>query len=120
MKHSISKETSDYLEKYKDDEVVNYYSSADELEIIIFESGLRIKHVYIDRELDLMALVLNSKKIIKRKVSEFTPLMNSSENDLLLFENDGTGIHWPRLDYDLSLKGFLRHELAYIDKPFSV
>ncbi len=120
MKHSISKETTDYLEKYKDDEVVNYFSSSDELEIIIFESGLRIKHVYIDRELDLMALVLNSKKIIKRKVSEFAPLMNSSENDLLLFENDGTGIHWPRLDYDLSLKGFLRHELAYIDKPFSV
>ena len=120
MKHLINKETADYLEKYKDDEVVNYFSSTDELEIIIFEEGLRIKHVYIDKELDLRVLVLNNKKLIKRKVGEFPPLMNSSESDLLSFENDGTGIHWPKLDYDLSLKGFLRHELAYIDKPFSV
>ena len=120
MNHLINKETADYLEKYDDNEVVNYFSSTDDLEIIIFEEGLRIKHVYIDKELDLMVLVLNNKKLIKRKVSEFPPLMNSSENDLLSFENDGTGIHWPKLDYDLSLKGFLRHELAYIDKPFSV
>ncbi len=119
MKPSIHKETSDFLSKYKDDEVVNYFSGADELEIIIFEEGLRIKHVYIDKELDLMALVLNSKKIIKRKLSEFPPLISSSEQDLLSFETDGVGIHWPKLDYDLSLKGFLRHEIAYIDKPFS-
>lgn len=120
MKPSIHKETSEYLKKYKDDEIVNFFSGSDEFEIIIFEEGLRIKHVYIDKELDLVALVLNNKKIIKRKLSEFLPLVACSEQDLPLFENDGTGIHWPKLDYDLSLKGFLRHELAYIDKPFSV
>jgi Protein of unknown function (DUF2442) len=120
MKHSIHNETIDFLGKHKSDEIVNYFSGADELEIIIFEEGLRIKHVYIDKELDLIALVLNNKKIIKRKVSEFPQLMTASNHDLLLFENDGVGIHWPQIDFDLSLKGFLRYELAHIDKPFSV
>lgn len=120
MKPSINSDTMDFLKKCNDNDVVNYFSGSDELESIIFEEGLRIKHLYLDRELDLMAIVLNNKKIMKRKLSEFAALAISSEIDLLAFENDGLGINWPKLDYDLSLKGFLRHELAYVDKPFSV
>jgi hypothetical protein len=120
MKPSIDNETLDFLKKHNDNDAVNYFSGSDELESIIFEEGLRIKHLYLDRELDLMAIVLNNKKIMKSKLSEFTALAISSESDLLTFENDGVGIHWPKLDYDLSLKGFLRHELACIDRPFSV
>jgi hypothetical protein len=34
--------------------------------------------------------------------------------------NNGTGIHWPSLDEDLSLKGFLRDELLKVVKPSTV
>jgi hypothetical protein len=89
MKPSIDNETLDFLKKHNDNDVVNYFSGSDELESIIFEEGLHIKHLYLDKELDLMAIVLNNKKIMKRKLSEFTALAISSEADLLSFENDG-------------------------------
>ncbi|WP_394366572.1 DUF2442 domain-containing protein [Cyclobacterium salsum] len=36
------------------------------------------------------------------------------------FINDGVAIHWPDLDEDLSLRGFLKYELSKMDPPPSV
>lgn len=44
--------------------------------------------------------------------------MNASEEELKQYEliADGKGIHWPLLDEDLSLKGFLQAEIRNVVK----
>ena len=88
--------------------------SKDPLDQMIFERGLRIRRVWIDRETDLIIVLLNNKKILKRPFSDFKRLANASEEQLLDFENNGIDIHWPQIDEDLSLRGFLRYELEHI------
>lgn len=87
------------------------------LDQLIFEESLRIHQVWIDKSLDLIVLLLNNKKILKRPISDFKLLVNATEAQLNDFETDGIGIHWPELDEDLSLRGFLKYELAHMDKP---
>jgi Protein of unknown function (DUF2442) len=67
--------------------------------------------------LDLIIVLLNNKKILKRPLSDFKRLAQATDVQLNNFENDGIGIHWPEVDEDLSLRGFLKYELAHIDKP---
>lgn len=86
--------------------------ATDPLDQLIFEEGLRIKSVWFDQELDMIIVLLNNKKIIQRPISDFTKLKNASEEQLYKYENDGIGIHWPEVDEDLSLRGFLKYELA--------
>jgi len=90
--------------------------ATDPLDILIFEEGLRIKSIWIDEELDLIIVLLNNKKIIQRPISDFSRLRNASSSQLNNYENDGIGIHWPDLDEDLGLRGFLKYELAHIGK----
>ncbi|MEM6843709.1 MAG: DUF2442 domain-containing protein [Bacteroidota bacterium] len=94
-----------------------YYGQMDALDRLIYEEGLRIKHIYFDQELALMLLVLNNKKVMKRTISEFKRLASATEQQLNNFENDGIGIHWPDVDEDLGLRGFLEYELIHMDKP---
>lgn len=88
--------------------------SSDSLDQLIFEEGLRVKNVWFDKDLDLIAVLLNNKKIIQRPISDFDRLRNATVDQLNHFENDGIGIHWPELDEDLSLRGFLKYELAHM------
>jgi hypothetical protein len=85
----------------------------DSIEKIIFEDGIRIEAVDIHPELDVMLVILNTKAVLHQKPSSYKLLKNADRNSLLQFEisGDGTGIHWPVLDEDLCLKGFLRDEL---------
>ncbi|MGB3588887.1 MAG: DUF2442 domain-containing protein [Tunicatimonas sp.] len=99
-----------------DSKVVNKRAS-DPLDQLIFEEGLRIKQVWFDQSLDLIVVLLNNKKILKRPLSDFKRLATATGNQLLNFENDGIGISWPDIDEDLSLRGFLKYELAHMDKP---
>lgn len=61
-------------------------NAKDPIDILIFEKGLRIKNVVIDKELDLIGVILNN----------------------------GIGIRWEDLDEDLSAKGFI-HSAAIND-----
>jgi hypothetical protein len=79
--------------------------AVDPIDRLIFEQGLKIKSVWIDKDLDLMVVLLNNRKIIQRALSVFRTLSQASLPDVLNFENDGFGIHW---DEDLSLRGFLK------------
>lgn len=88
--------------------------ATDSLDILIFEEGLRIKSVWFDEELDLIIVLLNNKKIIQRPISDFARLSQASPDELRNYENDGIGIHWPDVDEDLSLRGFLKYELAHM------
>ncbi len=90
----------------------------DAIEKIIFEDGVRIKAVDIHPELDVMLIVLNTTAVLRQKLSAYKLLKNADKELLMQFEltGDGTAIHWPALDEDLSLKGFLRDELLNVVK----
>jgi hypothetical protein len=88
----------------------------DALEQLIFEEGLSIVSVDIHKDLDLMLVILNTKAILRQKISSYKSLSKASSTDLERFEliAGGKGIHWPTLDEDLSLKGFLQQEIRNI------
>ena len=105
--------------KTSDNRLVNKRAS-DPLDQLIFEEGLRTQQVWFDRDLDLIVVLLNNKKALKRPLFDFKRLANAREEQIHNFENDGIGIHWPDVDEDLSLRGFLKYELAHMDKPVVV
>ncbi|MBI4649563.1 MAG: DUF2442 domain-containing protein [Bacteroidia bacterium] len=88
-------------------------SPLDEIEKIIYKDGLRINAIHFHKDVDLMLIILNNKKVISRLISEFTRLRKATEKQLNNYKliGKGTGIHWPDVDEDLSLKGFLKHEM---------
>ena len=93
-------------------------NSFDALEKLIFEEGLRIQMVDVHKEMDLMPIILNTKAILKQRLSAYPKLKAASEQQLPQYEliANGTGIHWPLLDEDLSLKGFLQDEIRSLVK----
>jgi len=90
--------------------------ASDPFDQLIFEKGLRIRHLLLDKGIDLMALVLSNGIIIKSKLSDFPRLRKASEKQLNDWQliSKGVGIEWPGLDEDLSLKGFIKS--AYLNR----
>ncbi|MEM6261825.1 MAG: DUF2442 domain-containing protein [Bacteroidota bacterium] len=120
MKPSIDKETEAYLaslDEKNPDEPDYYFRDMDEYDKLIYEGGLRVQRVIFEKELDLMVILLNSKKIITRSISEFPRLEVGNDEQLNAYEISPSGIHWDELDEDLSLKGFLRHEVNKVLRP---
>jgi hypothetical protein len=85
----------------------------DSIEKLINDEGLRIETLDFHPELDVMVIILNTKVLLKQKLSAHKQLKGASKDQLMKYEliAGGTGIHWPALDEDLSLKGFLNDEL---------
>lgn len=85
----------------------------DSIEKLIYDEGLRIMAVDIHKDLDLMLIILNTRTILKRNLSSYKRLKNAGAEKLANYRliARGTGIHWPTLDEDLSLKGFLKEEI---------
>lgn len=94
---------------------VNNY---DAIERLIYEEGLRIEAVDFHPEMDMMLILLNTRAVLHQTISAYAKLRMKEKHELLQYEiiGKGTGIRWPQLDEDLSLKGFLRDELANIAK----
>ena len=90
----------------------------DFIDNLIFKEGLRIKAVDIHPELDLITIYLNTKAVLSQNITSYKLLKGAKKSQLLQYEliGDGTGIHWPLLDEDLSLKGFLQDELRKVVK----
>ena len=84
----------------------------DPIDKLIFENGLKIKSAYFDKELDLMLIVLGNKKVLKRTISMSSRLNSATLQQLQQYEISRTGIHWPKIDEDLSLRGFLKEEMV--------
>ena len=104
------------LKDKPDNEAVNFFpEEMDAFERLIFQKGLRIVAIHCHRHLDLMLVVLNNKKTIKLPISGFEQLSNASDTQLNNFElmADRTGVHWPDLDEDLNLRGFLEYEFIH-------
>lgn len=83
--------------------------STEPIDRLIYERGLRIKDIYIDKALDLMLLVLNNGTIIRSGIAEHKRLKGVAQFCLEKWSliAGGTGLTWPDLDEDLSLRGFL-------------
>ena len=90
----------------------------DAIDNLIFTEGLRIKAVDIHPELDLITIYLNTKAVLTQNISSYKLLKDAEKSQLSQYEliGGGTGIHWPLLDEDLSLKGFLQDELRKVVK----
>ncbi len=90
----------------------------DAIEKLIHDEALRIEKVDIHPELDIMLIILNTKAVLHQRLSSHEGLKTQETRALLQYEliGGGTGIHWPLLDEDLSLKGFLRDELRNVVK----
>ena len=91
----------------------------DAIERLIFEDNLRIEAVDFHPELDVMIIILNTKAILRQNISTYKSLKKAKNSALLNYKliAGGTGIHWPDLDVDLSLKGFLRDTLKNAVNP---
>ena len=95
--------------------LVNKY---DTIEKLIYEEGLRIEAIDFHPELDVMLIVLNTKAVLHQKISSHKNLSGADKTILQQFEfiGNGIGIHWPLLNEDLSLKGFLTDTLRSVVK----
>ena len=91
----------------------NHY---DAIEAMIYSTGLRITSLEFFLELDLMIIVLNSGKVLRQSISYSKRLTGIDKASLenYRFIAGGVGVHWPDVDEDLSLKGFLLDELKRI------
>ena len=85
-------------------------NSYDTLEQLIYQEGIRIKEIDIHPDMDMLLIILNTGGVLQEKLSAYPQLHNASMESLKKYKliGKGTGIHWPELDEDLSLKGFLR------------
>lgn len=88
-------------------------SPLDEIEKIFYEGGIRILSLHFLKNVDLMLIILNNKKVLSRSISEFNSLKKATEKQLYNYKliGKGTGVHWADFDEDLSLKGFLKYEI---------
>lgn len=125
MKPTISKKTQEYLASLsqKDPNQPDYYyGEMDAIDRLIYKDGLRIKALHFHQDLDLMLIVLNNGKVLQRTLSFSKRLQQATLEQLNHYEfiGDGTGVHWPDVDEDLSLRGFLEEELTQVTKPLNI
>lgn len=80
------------------------------IEAMILREGLRIADVLPYKELDLLAIVLNSGDVLQARLSDFARLKKATAAQLKNWRliGGGIGIHWEAVAEDLSLRGFIR------------
>lgn len=90
----------------------------DAIESLIFTEGLRIEALDFHPDQDMMLVILNTKVVLIQNLSSYKSLKEADKSQLQQYEllGQGTGVHWPTLDEDLSLKGFLQNELRKVVK----
>lgn len=103
----ISKQLQTLLSEAGDDDVIDI---ADDLDRMILDSGLQIRHFGFARDLDLALFILNDKQVITRDLSSFPYLEKAEDYDLDQYRISEMGIHWPDLEVDISLRGLLQEE----------
>lgn len=94
----------------------------DAIETLIHEEDLRIEAIDFHPELDIMLVILNTKAVLHQKISSYKNLSKANLESLTKYEliSKGIGVHWPLLDEDLSLKGFLKDQLRQIIKTENI
>lgn len=99
-------------EQFEKDGMNTSTNSFDSIEQIIYENKLRITSIDFHKELNMMLVILNSGIVLQKWIYNYPLLKTATENQLKNFRfiGGGTGVHWPDLDEDLSLKTFLVDE----------
>lgn len=84
--------------------------SVDPIDKLIFEKGLRISYLMIDKKLDLLIAVLNNSKVIRLQLSDYARLKKATVTQLNKWKliGGGIGVCWEALDEDLSVKGMIK------------
>lgn len=82
---------------------------SDPIDKLIIEEGLRIKDIYIRKDLDILMVVLNNGSTIRSTVSGHARLKGAKQAVLEKWSliAGGRGVQWEALDEDLSLRGFI-------------
>jgi Protein of unknown function (DUF2442) len=90
----------------------------DAIESLIMNEGLHIEALDFHPDQDMMLVILNTKAVLNQNISAYPLLKNADQGQLQQYKliGGGTGVHWPLLDEDLSLKGFLQNELRRVVK----
>ena len=90
----------------------------DAIESLIINEGLRIEALDFHPEQDMMLVILNTKVALNQSLSAYPLLKAADKEQLQQYKliGGGTGVHWPLIDEDLSLKGFLQTELRRVVK----
>lgn len=122
MKFTVSKQTEKYLEQLAQEEKqgkasTHYHANPDAVDQLIVENNLEIAGLNFYPQIDLMLIVLNNKRVLKCEISKYDRLASASLAQLENHQISPMGVHWPDVDEDLSLRGFLKHELAFVDRP---
>jgi len=91
----------------------SFSNEYDTIEKLIYKEGLKINALHFHPDLDLMLIVLSNRKVLNRKISSSARLMQATPEELNNYRliGKGAGVHWPDIDEDLSLKGFLKEEV---------
>jgi hypothetical protein len=84
--------------------------SSDPFDRLIFEKGLRIKQMMVNKNLNTMVILLNNGHALQVPINHFKILKSMSQIDLDKWElsGNGIGIRWKDNDEDLSLKGLIK------------
>ncbi|AQG82641.1 hypothetical protein AWR27_21775 [Spirosoma montaniterrae] len=82
----------------------------DEFDQLIGSKGLRIARFAFFRDVDVFLLILSNRRIISRPLSAYPSLVSATDIQLTNYTISDSGIHWPLLDVDLSLRGFLMED----------
>lgn len=90
----------------------------DAIESLIMNDGLRIEALDFHPEQDMMLVILNTKVVLNLSLSAYPAFKGADKGQMQQYKliGGGTGVHWPLLDEDLSLKGFLESELRKVVK----
>ena len=82
---------------------------SDPIDKLIIDEGLRIKDVYVRKDLDILLIILNNGNTIRSSISAHSRLKGASQAALEKWTliAGGRGVHWEALDEDLSLRGFI-------------
>lgn len=91
------------------------HNKYDAIENLIYSEDLRIESVKLSPQLDVLYIQLNNHLVFVAPISSYKRLKNASPEHLKHFKliANQTGIHWPEIDEDLSLKGFLKEYLLH-------
>lgn len=106
-KPSVSSRVENYLNADDDTPI---YIADDEFDKLIQQEQLRISRFIPIRELDLVLVVLSNSRVISQNLSAFPMLMQAQDAALSDYVITDSGIHWPSIDADLSLRGLLMDE----------
>jgi hypothetical protein len=103
----VSSRLREYLQ---DDDAETIALHQDEFDRFIASKSLKISRIVFFRDLDMLLIVLNNRQVISRQLSVYPFLHQATDADLENYVLSDSGVHWPSMDADLSLRGFLIEE----------